>query len=152
MKEKSKLLFLADHEIVELRRQLKEAQDTLEAIRGGAIDALVVAGQTGFQALSVVPAGIQFLSLGARGWQLLGGSKMPFPPKKDEGGKGGAGDKPDDDLSEYQHKETAWRYDSKCTRLRERIAHIEYSLAEYKAELSRLEANPPLYALMNWSA
>ncbi len=47
MKEKSKLLLLADHEIVELRRQLKEAQDTLEAIRGGAIDALVVAGQTG---------------------------------------------------------------------------------------------------------
>ncbi|MEI6397393.1 MAG: HD domain-containing phosphohydrolase [Pseudomonadota bacterium] len=47
MKEKSKLMPLVDREVVELRRQLKESQETLEAIREGAVDALVVAGEAG---------------------------------------------------------------------------------------------------------
>ncbi len=57
-----------------------------------------------------------------------------------------------DDLSSYQSSNTAWRYDNRLARLRDEIANLEQILANGRAELARLEANPPMHELFNWSA
>lgn len=56
------------------------------------------------------------------------------------------------DATEYQSAETSWRFHSRRSQLRDKIAHVEKALAELQMELVELESKPPLYNLFNWSA
>lgn len=58
----------------------------------------------------------------------------------------------DIDLSSYQTKETAWRWESRRQRAIERVQEAQEKLSLAEAELRHLEAHPPMYELMNWSA
>jgi prefoldin subunit 5 len=57
-----------------------------------------------------------------------------------------------DDIASYQSSETAWRYDSRVGRLKEKIEQTQNLLQTLEEELKQLEARPPLYHLFNWSA